>query len=40
MNAINEITICKDQAPEKSYNNCLLRCSCIKQTSGVTRGLR
>jgi len=40
MNAINEITICKDQAPEKNYNNCLLRCSCSQQTSGVTRGLR
>jgi len=34
-----KLLICKDQAPEKIYNNCLMRCSCSQQTSGVTRGL-
>jgi len=34
------LLICEDQALEKRKNiDCLLRCSCSQQTSGVTKGL-
>jgi len=39
MNAINEIINLQNQAPEKTYNHCVMRCSCRQQTSGGIRGL-
>jgi len=33
-----KLLICQDQAPKK-HIDCLLKCSCSQQSSGITRGL-